>query len=69
MFKEYMDVFTWKYEDLRSYDINIIQHIIPLKLGTRPFMYKLRKVSPLLLPTIGKEVRKLLDAQIIIPIG
>jgi hypothetical protein len=64
-----MDVFAWRYEDLKTYDTNIIQHRIPLKPGTNPFKQKLRKFNPLLFPTIEKEVRKLLDARIIIPIS
>jgi len=68
LFKEYMDVFSWKYEDLKTHDTGIIQHIIPLKPGTKPSRQKLRQVNPLLLPTIEKEVRKLLDAHIIIPL-
>jgi hypothetical protein len=35
--KEYVDVFAWKYEDLKTYDTNIIQHRIPLKPGTKTF--------------------------------
>ena len=31
LFKEFSDVFTWTYEDLKSYDTEIIQHKIPLK--------------------------------------
>ena len=31
LFKEFIDVFSWSYEDLRAYDTNIIQHNIPLK--------------------------------------
>ena len=31
LFKEYKDVFTWTYEDLKTYNTKIIQHIIPLK--------------------------------------
>jgi hypothetical protein len=31
LFKEYIDVFTWGYEDLKSYDASIIQHQIPIK--------------------------------------
>ena len=31
LFKEFKDVFAWRYEDLKSYDTNIIQHKIPLK--------------------------------------
>ena len=31
LFKEYIDVFAWGYEDLKSYDTSIIQHRIPIK--------------------------------------
>ena len=31
LFKEFQDVFAWSYEDLKSYDTNIIQHKIPIK--------------------------------------
>jgi hypothetical protein len=32
-----MDVFTWTYQDLKTYDTKIIQHVIPLKKDTKPF--------------------------------
>jgi hypothetical protein len=63
-----MDVFAWIYEDLKTCDTSIIQHRIHLKPGTNPFKQKLKEINPLLLPTIEKEVRKLLDSQIIIPL-
>ena len=31
LFKEFIDVFAWSYEDLKAYDTNIIQHKIPLR--------------------------------------
>jgi hypothetical protein len=31
LFKEFVDVFSWSYEDLKSYDTSIIQHKIPIK--------------------------------------
>ena len=31
LFKEFIDVFAWSYEDLKAYDTKIIQHKIPLK--------------------------------------
>jgi hypothetical protein len=68
LFKEYVDVFAWKYEDLKTYDTTIIQHRIPLKPRTKPFRKKMRQVNPILLPIIEKEVKKLLDAKIIIPL-
>ena len=44
LFKYYKDFFTWTYEDLKSYDTNIIQHVIPLKEDAKPFQHKLRKI-------------------------
>ena len=37
IFKEFSDVFSWIYEDLKSYDTDIIQHKIPLKESEKPF--------------------------------
>jgi hypothetical protein len=31
LFKEFVDVFSWSYEDLKSYDTSIIQHKLPIK--------------------------------------
>jgi hypothetical protein len=61
-------VFAWSYEDLKTYDTNIIQHRIPLKVGSKPFRQKLRQVNPILFPVIEKELKKLLDAKIIVPL-
>jgi len=37
VFKDYVDVFALSYEDLKTYDVNIIQHKIRLKEGIKPF--------------------------------
>jgi hypothetical protein len=37
LFRQYQDVFTWSYKDLKTYDTRIIQHIISLKPETKPF--------------------------------
>jgi hypothetical protein len=60
------DVFSWSYEDLKVYDTKVIQHVIPIKDDHKPFKQKLRRINPLLLPLIEKEVRKLFDAKIIV---
>jgi hypothetical protein len=39
-----------------------------LKPGVKPFRQKLRQINPILLPVIEKEVKKLLDAKIIVPL-
>jgi hypothetical protein len=31
LFKEFQDIFTWSYDDLKEYDKSIVQHVIPLK--------------------------------------
>jgi hypothetical protein len=66
--KDFSDVFVWKYEDLRIYGTNIIQHKIPLKHNTNPFKQKMSHVNPIFLPIIEKEVKNLLDAKIIVPL-
>jgi ribonuclease HI len=54
LFKEFMDIFAWTYDDLKFFDPNIIQHIIPMKPQTQPFQQKLRKIPPKLEPTVKK---------------
>jgi len=54
LLKEFVDVFSWKYEDLRTYDTNIIEHKIPLKEETKPFKQKLRQINPMMLPIMEK---------------
>ena len=68
LLKEFVDVFAWAYEDLKTYDTSVIEHKIPLKEEAKPFRQKLRQINPMLLPIMEKEVKKLLDAQIIVPL-
>jgi hypothetical protein len=68
LFKEFKDVFSWTYEDLKTFDPNIIQHVIPMKPQTLPFQQKLRKMHPKLEPTVQKELNKILSAKIIFPV-
>jgi hypothetical protein len=54
LFKEFKDVFAWTYDDLKTFNPNIIQHVIPMKPQTLPFQQKLRKMHPKLEPTVQK---------------
>ena len=65
LLKQYKDVFSWTYEDLKTYDTRIIQHVIPIKFGVKPYQQPLRKMHPKLEPLIQSEVKKLLDAKTI----
>jgi len=66
LLKEFADVFAWTYKDLKTYDTSVIEHKIPLKEEAKPFKQKLRQINPMLLPVMEKEVKKLLNAQIIV---
>ena len=66
LMKQFPYVFAWTYDDLKVYDTNIIKHIIPVKENEKTFKQKLRRLKPLLLPLIEKEVNKLFDAKIIV---
>ena len=66
--RQYKDVFAWSYDELQTYDTTVIEHKIPLKPCIKPFKQKLRQINPMLLPVIEKEVKKLLDAKIIVPL-
>ena len=63
LMKNSIDVYSWSYEDLKEYDTSIIQHVIPLRNGEKPFMQRLRRINPIVLPLIEKEVRKLFETQ------
>ena len=60
--------FLCTYEDLKTYDTSIIQHKVPLKHNVKPFRHKLVRINLALFPVIEKEVKKLLDAKIIVPL-
>ena len=64
--KYFSDIFAWRYEDLKDYDTSIIQHNIPIKPGEKTFRHKLRRINPMSLPLIEKEVKKLFNAKIIV---
>ena len=65
LLKEYKDIFAWTYDDLKTFDPNIMQHTIPIDPNIKPFQQKLRKIHPNLEPSIKKELNKLWPARII----
>ena len=66
--RESRDVFVWSYDELKTYDKNIIQHDIPLEENAKPCRQKLRKINPKLAPLVKKELQKMVEAKIIAPI-
>jgi len=45
--RQFADVFSWEYSDLKTYEKKIIPHKIPLQKDTIPFKQKLRPINPL----------------------
>lgn len=41
LFRPYKDIFTWTYNDLKMYDKNITQHVIPLEKDSKPYQQKI----------------------------
>lgn len=68
LFKEFIDMFAWSCVNLKSYDTIIIQPKIPLKEDHKPFKHKLRRINPMLMPLIEKEVKRTYDSKIIVPL-
>jgi hypothetical protein len=66
LMKDFPDIFSWSYDDLKVYDTKDIQHIICLKEDQNNFKKKLRWINPLLLLLIKKEVKKLFKDKIIV---
>ena len=68
LFKEYIDVFAWNYDDLKYYDKTIFQHIIRLREEAKPLKKKIRMMNPKLKPLVIIELEKLKKARTIYPI-
>lgn len=60
-------MFAWSYEDLKTFDTQIMQHVIPIKEGAKPMQQKLWKMHPSLEPIVKAELNKLLTTRIIFP--
>ena len=68
LIKKFADTFAWSYEYLKIFDTDIIQHKIPLKAVSKPFTQKIRQFNPMLMSIIEKELKRMLDAKIIVPL-
>ena len=66
LMKKYTDVLAWSYDGLKEYDTSIIQHTLPINPDEKPIRKKLRRINPMLLPIVEKEIKKLFDAKIIV---
>ena len=62
LLKEYMDIFSWSYQDMLGLDIDIVEHRLPLKPECPPVKQKLRRIHPDMAVKIKEEVLKQINA-------
>src|ERR1051325_9804870 len=62
MLKEYVDIFSWLYQDMLGLDTDIVGHHLPLKPECPPIKQKLRRTYPDMAIKIKEEVLKQIDA-------
>lgn len=58
MLQEFIDIFTWSYQDMPGLDTNIVVHRLPLKEECPPVKHKLRRTHPDMSKKIKDEVQK-----------
>ncbi|XP_058008208.1 uncharacterized protein LOC131182875 [Hevea brasiliensis] len=58
LLKEFLDVFSWTYDDMPRVDLRIVTHKIPLALGTILVKQKLRRMHPDMLIKVRDEIKK-----------
>jgi len=58
LLKEFLDVFSWSYDDMPGLDPQIVTHKILLVPGTIPVKQKLRRMNPNTLLKVRDEVKK-----------
>ena len=58
LLKEYVDIFTWSYQDMLGLSTKIVEHQLPMRPECKPVQQKLRRVKPEMLLKIKKEVKK-----------
>ncbi|KAH9291089.1 hypothetical protein KI387_044660, partial [Taxus chinensis] len=63
--QEFPDVFAWSYEDLRGLNPKLAQHTIELDPDAKPIRKKQRPVNPHIEPLMKKELKKLIEVNII----
>ena len=68
LLRQFKEILAWSYDELRTYDTIVIDHKIPLKPRVKPFRQNLRQINPILLPMVEREVKKLLEEKIIVPL-
>lgn len=62
LLREYVDVFSWSYQDMPGLDTDIVEHKLPLRPECPPLKQKLIRAHPDMAVKIKEEVQKQIDA-------
>ena len=65
LFRSYLDVFMWSYEDMPDLDPSIVQHHLSLVPHARPVKQKLRRLHPRWSLQVKEEIQKQLSVDFI----
>lgn len=68
LIEEFSDVFAWSYEKLKGIEPEMVEHCIPLILGTKPIMQKEKRMNPQLQLIVKAELERLLKTGFIRPV-
>ena len=62
MLRDYVEIFSWSYEDMPGLDTDIVVHRLPTKEDCPPVKQKVRRMRPEMSEKIKAEVMKQFDA-------
>jgi len=60
--REYIDVFTWNYEDMPGLDPRVAMHRLNINSNVKPVKQQQRRFHPEVMEAIQSEVKKLIDS-------
>jgi len=63
--REYIDVFTWNYEDMHRLDLQVAMHRLNINSDAKPVKQQQRRFYPEIMEAIQSEVKKLIDSDFI----
>jgi hypothetical protein len=65
LLKEYVDCFTWNYNEMPGLSRALVEHRLPIKPSFRPYKQPRRNFNPDIYDRVREEVNRLLDAKFI----
>ena len=63
--REFIDVFTWNYEDMPGLDPQVAMHRLNINPDAKPIKQQQRRFRPEIMEAIQSKVKKLVDSDFI----